>query len=411
MKKNKAAVRVASIVMAAALAACVVGCSSSGTTSGSESDDSGATSTAASSLTSTDGSLITMAEYIQAYPLEGSTYAQSRMAGIYEGLYTEFVYTMGMEDVPLWCAGCHAKESFNTFVEEYGVEALFDTEGVAGYYTASGDYEVNWGNCTNCHEGDPGDGVVTGTNSYVISDTIPSALEYVPEEDLVCGQCHTLYHSYTNEAIGLGSLDFYQYGTGVENIMQSLLEYIDLYGDYLIYVNDNYVLELFQGSNHQSMGLTCTDCHMVETTTEDGETYTDHNMTASPLENETALEFCLTCHEAQGIEDTDAMVEFVEEKIDELSVRQHVTYANLTALGEAVTAATDEATLDEATLEEVNELYLKAKIYYYYQHYGDYYSDLQHYDSGYSAVHNYDGSVECLDAADECIAEANALLS
>ena len=132
--------------------------------------------------------------------------------------------------------------------------------------------------------------------------------------EAVCGQCHMLFTANAYLHPEYRGQDFYKYGTEADELRQAMREiydanpiaaedagigtpYIDEETGAWIYGwGAHPVLEAFQGSKHQSMGVDCVSCHMQKTTAEDGTTYTNHFAAGSPLENPEAVEYCLTCH-------------------------------------------------------------------------------------------------------------------
>lgn len=158
-------------------------------------------------------------------------------------------------------------------------------------------------------------------------------------------------------------------------------------------------MELFQDSNHQKMGLTCTDCHMPQIEASGGTTYTYHNMTQSPLENPAALEKCLTCHKSQGIEDADAMVVFVKGKMDELAQIQQATKTKLDEFHAKLADAVAAGNADEAKLQAAKDAYNLANVYFLYQ------GTAMRPTDGSMAAMSFSKSVEQLQKADDAIAE------
>ena len=144
--------------------------------------------------------------------------------------------------------------------------------------------------------------------------------------------------------------------------------YYDSEIDTVLYLTDACTaVEMFQNSTHQNMGLTCTDCHMPKATSSDGTEYTSHNMTVSPLENPDAIEKCLTCHKAQGIDGADAMVSFVKGKMADLGARQEQTKQKLASFHEALAAAVASSSKDQATLDAAKDAYNTANVYFLFQ--------------------------------------------
>lgn len=319
----------------------------------------------------------TLAEWVATYPNEGESYMASRMAHTYEAFAGACQMAFDAEDAPVACASCHAREDFAALYAEKGGAVLADN---------ASDHQMEWSNCTNCHVGDPGEGVVKGGNSYGEA-TSASAAALFPERDFVCGQCHAMFPGAAYLEDGNRGIDQYKYGFDPDGMLKAMQEYYadnpvtetpiaagmvgvphyDEAIDATIYLDDACTaVEMFQNSNHQKLGLTCTDCHMPQTEAADGATYTSHEMTTSPLENPAALEKCLTCHKAQGIEDADAMVAFARGKMGDLAKRQEKTFADLNALHEALAAKVAAGETGEE-VKAAQENYVRANVYFLFQ--------------------------------------------
>jgi len=90
-----------------------------------------------------------------------------------------------------------------------------------------------------------------------------------------------------------------------------------------------------------------------------GKRYTSHDASGSPLTNETALKFCLSCHKSQGIESTEAMVKFVKGKQGQLVAIDKNAEASLKKLHDLIVAGTTKADVDK----KARELYVRARWY------------------------------------------------
>lgn len=319
-----------------------------------------------------------LGEWVSTYPLEGDSYMQSRMAHTYEAFAGACTMAFGAEDAPVACASCHARDDFNAEYAEKGESILADN---------ASNHQMEWSNCTNCHVGDPGEGVVKGGNAYGDA-TSASAKDLFPESDYVCGQCHAMFPGTAYMEDANKGIDQYKYGYDPDGMLKAMKEYwsqnnvtstdiaagmvgvpyYDSEIDTVLYLTDACTaVEMFQNSTHQNMGLTCTDCHMPKATSSDGTEYTSHNMTVSPLENPDAIEKCLTCHKAQGIDGADAMVSFVKGKMADLGARQEQTKQKLASFHDALAAAVASSSKDQATLDAAKDAYNTANVYYLFQ--------------------------------------------
>ena len=258
-----------------------------------------------------------------------------------------------------------------------------------------------------------------GGNTYGDA-TSTSAKALFPAEDYVCGQCHAMFPGAAYLEDANKGIDQYKYGFEPEEMLRAMKEYyeanpvtetticagmvgvpmLDPEIDTVLYLTDACTeVELFQDSNHQKMGLTCTDCHMPQIEASGGTTYTYHNMTQSPLENPAALEKCLTCHKSQGIEDADAMVAFVKGKMDELAQIQQATKTKLDEFHAKLADAVAAGNADEAKLQAAKDAYNLANVYFLYQ------GTAMRPTDGSMAAMSFSKSVEQLQKADDAIAE------
>lgn len=362
----------------------------------------------------------TLAEWVAAYPLQGSTYMESQMAHTYDAFAGACRAAFGGDDAAAGCASCHAREDFAEAYAEHGEKILAAN---------ASDYPMQWSNCTNCHVGDPGEGVVEGGNPYGEA-TSASAPSLFPERDYVCGQCHAMFpgQAFTEDAYR--GIDQYKYGFDPDGMLKAMQEYFtekpitgtdicagmvgvphyDEAIDTTLYLDDACTsVEMYQNSTHQKMGLSCIDCHMPQTLSEDGSVFTMHNMTASPLENSDALKKCLTCHNAQGITDADAMAAFVRDKQTQMMQNQEETYARLQEFYDALSAAVAAGESGD-NLAKAQDAYLKAYVYYNFQRGTDTNPD-EGIGQGKMVAMNNAYVYELLEAANAKIEEGMSLLA
>lgn len=261
----------------------------------------------------------------------------------------------------LGCITCKSSD-LNVLYEEYG-----DDLWTMPYEDSKEDIIDYWG-CYMCHENDPGNTVAATAFAFrtLAGDEYFNSLA---PADAACGQCHNYLDNYPREIArntgkSLETFEPYRYGTDADAIMKASLEDGDVLltdedGVQYFYVEGHADVEMFQGSNHQSLGLTCASCHMPTMKNDKGEKYVSHNASGSPLKNEAALEYCLTCHKAQGVDSTEAMVAFVKGKQGE----QAKAFAEISDLLEElhglIVAGTDDADIDA----KARELYLQAQWY------------------------------------------------
>lgn len=271
------------------------------------------------------------------------------------------------------CISCKS-QAFSDLYDEYGMKAYTDVA-----YDDVKD-EIDFWDCLNCHDGEPGGEL--GPNlepSNILMRNFPDTMT---TKEAVCGQCHNTLGPYTRGAImnaaiedgkTLEDIDPYAYGVDPDAILQAELENgVALNTDEETGIQTLNMqhpdVEIFQGSVHQSMGLACTDCHMPATENDEGEAYTYHNASQGPLENEVALEFCLTCHAGtEGIETTADMKAWVEGLQEGQGVAEQELTDKLAQLSDAIAAGMENG-VDEAVLDDARDAYLHAKLYLDYSH-------------------------------------------
>ncbi len=261
------------------------------------------------------------------------------------------------------CLVCKTADT-KTLYEEYGEDFL--SMSYLDFHDKVGDFF----SCYICHEDNPEEKV--GATSVVVRKLAGDYFDKLAPADAACGQCHNALSSYIRRVVSapgddLDNLRPYRYGTDADALMKAYMEdggdkllFEDKDGvKYFLYNNAQHPeVEMFQGSTHQARGLTCASCHMPKETSAAGE-YTNHNSSGSVLKNETALNYCLTCHKAQGIESTEAMVTFVKDKQGELIAMHKDVQNRLDKLHGLIVEGTSDKDVDK----KARELYIKAKWY------------------------------------------------
>jgi nitrite reductase (cytochrome c-552) len=316
-----------------------------------------------------------------------------------------------LEKTGMACIACKSSD-FN---------ALYDEFGVAAYGLPWNDYKdriQNWWDCGLCHEGgQPGAALTVGGGAAKLFGG--TLLGTIDPKNAVCGQCHNAYGAtyargkFIQEAIAAGEVpagaDPYRYGYTPAGLKQAALEdgcgprEVDAAtGIELWYANIGDI-EFFQGSTHDMAGITCVDCHMQVRTSDAGEPYTSHNASSSPLERDESLEYCLSCHKAQGVGSAPEMRQFVLDAQAGVAARLDATEAALKQLYERIAAAVQSGSVSEATLEQARTNYEDA---WWYRYFVQGRAELK----GIKMVHNPQAAQTYLDDADALIAEAMALL-
>ena len=149
--------------------------------------------------------------------------------------------------------------------------------------------------------------------------------------------------------------------------------------------------ETFLAGKHAKL-LNCADCHMPLEETEDGTVYHSH-LLVSPLENESLLKSCATCHG-----DTD-MVNLVHRLQERVTTRETEVGNKLSAFKDALAAAVQAGQMGEEELSAVQKLYREAQWFFDFC-----------YVENAEGAHNSALATRCLDTAEARINEGMALL-
>jgi nitrite reductase (cytochrome c-552) len=311
-----------------------------------------------------------------------------------------------LKESGLACLSCKTGD-FNELYASYGME-VFNMS-----YPEAAGHTVEYWSCRTCHAGAAPQ---EGAGATLVTFTLPAArlVAELDSESAACGQCHNAlcdYPRYLNGKDGrtLDELDPYRYGTDAEALRKATAEdgfapmVDEVTGDEIPYLGHPDI-ELFQGSNHQRLGLSCASCHMPTETATDGTTFRNHNSSTSPLNNESAMRMCLDCHAEQGVADTVAMRSFVRQRQAELGVQEDELLAGLDILQQRIATALDGAAapaLDE--LDAARAAYVDARYWYSFQRAS---AELP----GGKVAHNPDAMRAYLADAQAKLDEANALL-
>lgn len=206
--------------------------------------------------------------------------------------------------------------------------------------------------CYTCHRNEPGENVHITAPHFAIGLT--KLEEEPPAGTQACAQCHVEYYfdADTGEVV-------LPWDNGIE--IDEIEAYFDERGFYdwkhprtgtpLIKVQHP-EFEMYTGSIHDRMRISCMDCHMpmVE---EEGETYRSH-WAKSPLK--TVEESCGQCHQdAEGI---ITQTEDIQREIDEMQVE---VSDMLVKLIEDFAAALDERTMEQDVVQQLQTLHRRAQ--------------------------------------------------
>lgn len=290
------------------------------------------------------------------------------------------------------CWTCKAPE-FTHMVNEQGVEVYAQPfKNLVGVINEPI-------SCYNCHANNPG--TVTITHGYLV-DGVGEDFAAIDAGNLACGQCHVEYYfdpansatvlphndldsmspdailaffnDASNFANGVTFADYTNPRTGVRQIKVQHPE-LETY--------------LGEGSQHR-LKYSCIDCHMGETTAENGEVITSHYLT-SPLNNPTLIaNECSACHE-----DLVADVKAIQEEAER---RTYAVGYELEYLTECLAAAVASEDYTEAELDAIRALARDAQFYWDYV-----------FVENSEGAHNSALTHECLDKAEALCNEALGL--
>lgn len=302
-----------------------------------------------------DGSNILLDEETGYYMVGGVKYDEDAQAWVVDPGPT----SIAESSIQNYCYACKTTNWDNVF-EADGWEAL--TKPVTEDDLAMLNGQV-W-ECALCHGDTPGQdlGAHTAYYNYIAGDT----LSELSAGDAACGQCHNGLGAKTLTTVTSqeqwDNLQPYKYGLDAESIYRAAVE-IGSYAEdpdtgakMSSSAASHWDVEFLQSSTMHEMGVSCTDCHMPQTTDgSSGTTYTSHNASGSPLENPDALAYCLTCHESQGIKDADAMVAMVKSGQQEAAKAQEACDALRQQASEALKAYREGGNVDDGKLTQLQD--------------------------------------------------------
>jgi nitrite reductase (cytochrome c-552) len=298
--------------------------------------------------------------------------------------------------------------------------SLYEKEGLAAFSASYADYAnpINHWDCGLCHENaEPGSSLkVGGVTGQILT---AGFFNEIDPKNAVCGQCHNIIatyiigsikHAAEKQGIDFTQYDPYRYGLDPDAIIKAQLEdgyvlAVDKETGIPTYENNSVVItdiESFQGSVMQSLGVTCVDCHMPVRVAADGTEYRSHNASSTPSENEETLEYCLTCHTAQGVKSTEEMKEFISSVKERVVAKETVLDEKLATLKGLIAEGTKSGAVDKAILDQARQSYMTAAWYESYVE-----SDAE--VKGTKVAHNPDAFDDYLDRAIVLVDDAIAL--
>lgn len=196
------------------------------------------------------------------------------------------------------------------------------------------------------------------------------AYDCLEPAERVCGQCHNSldHRSYSVSQEIMDSFAPYRYGMNIDALYDAAIDdgiyRIDEATGAKITCLDHPEVEITQGSVMRELGVTCVDCHMpVLQDGPDGEAYTSHNASGSPLDSEEALTYCLSCHASQGIESTEAMAKMVRDLQAQTTEIAAELQGLLGRAYERLAQTVEEGILDEAVVQQCRDDYSRAEAY------------------------------------------------
>ena len=256
--------------------------------------------------------------------------------------------------------------------------------------------------CYTCHGNEAGEkGQLVVTHSYV-TKALGANAEKIDPAPLSCGQCHIEYYFTPEDAETM-----MPYGSVEEMTPEKILEYYDnlVLPDGTVGFSDwtqkstgtkmlkaqHPEMETYLTGKHAKL-LNCADCHMPLVEAEDGTVYHSH-LLVSPLENDTLLQSCATCHK-----DAD-MVKAVRKIQEQITARETEVGNKLSNFKDALAEAVAAGTMSEPELDAVRKLYREAQWFFDFC-----------YVENAEGAHNSALANRCLDTAEQKISEGMALL-
>ena len=249
--------------------------------------------------------------------------------------------------------------------------------------------------CYTCHGNEAGEkGKLVVTHSYV-NTALGENVSTIDPATLSCGQCHIEYYFTPADKETM-----MPYSSVEEMTPEAILAYYDAM-DFADWTQESTGAKLLK-AQHPEMEtyltgkhaklLNCADCHMPLEETEEGTVYHSH-LLVSPLENETLLNSCATCH---GSTDMTTVVRQIQEQV---TGRETEVGNALSAFKDALAAAVQAGEMTEEELSPVRKLYREAQWFFDFC-----------YVENAEGAHNSALANRCLDTAAQRISEGMALL-
>ena len=249
--------------------------------------------------------------------------------------------------------------------------------------------------CYTCHGNEAGNkGELVVTHSYV-NTALGENVGKIDPATLSCGPCHIEYYFTPADKETM-----MPYSSVEEMTPEAILAYYDAM-DFADWTQESTgakllkaqhpEMETYLAGKHAKL-LNCADCHMPLEETEDGTVYHSH-LLVSPLENESLLQSCATCH---GNTDMTTVVRQIQEQV---TGRETEVGNKLSAFKDALAAAVTEGKLAEEELDAVRKLYREAQWFFDFC-----------YVENAEGAHNSELAFRCLDTSENIIDEGMVLL-
>ena len=249
--------------------------------------------------------------------------------------------------------------------------------------------------CYTCHGNDAGNGgALVVTHSYV-NKALGDSVNDIDPATLSCGQCHIEYY-FTRE----DSETMMPYQDVATMTPEAILDYYDSFGFYdwvqestgtQMLKAQHPEMETYLHGKHAAL-LNCADCHMPMEMADSGTVYHSHTL-VSPLEDETLLQNCATCHG-----DTD-MVKLVRGIQERVTARETEVGNKLSDMKDALAAAVAAGEKNEDDLNAIRKLHREAQWFFDFC-----------YVENSEGAHNSELAMHCLDTSELKIDEAMKLL-
>lgn len=269
------------------------------------------------------------------------------------------------------CFSCKSSR-FNDVYAEQGAEVLGQPM-TAAFIEAMNGQVWDCGTCHGVKRNEQGQwqlDLQADSQLFFWKQLARDAYDRLDPAERVCGQCHNSldHRSYCSSQEVMDSFAPYRYGLSIDALYDAAIDdgiyRIDEATGAKITCLDHPEVEITQGSVMRELGVTCVDCHMSALRDgPDGEVYTSHNASGSPLDSEEALTYCLTCHASQGIESAEAMAKMVRDLQAQTTEIATELQGLLGRAYEQLAEAVERGSLDEAVIQRCRDDYSRAEAY------------------------------------------------